>query len=157
MARAVNRLTAVQVKSLPAGRHADGQGLYLLVRPEGGAWWVVRYKRAGKARDAGIGPARGPDAVALAEARNRRNALWTMHRGGLDPLTEKAAAAARAAAEAQDRRARLVTFKAAAESYIAAHEAGWRNTVHKRQWRTTLETYAYPHMGALPVAEVGTP
>ena len=157
MARPINLLTAIAVRTLGPGRHADGRGLYLLARPDGGASWVCRYKQAGKARDAGLGAARGPDAVGLAEARSRRETLWTMHKGGLDPLAEKAAAKARAAAEAQDQRARAVTFKAAAEAYIAAKEAGWSNIKHKAQWRATLETYAYPHFGAMPVAEVGTP
>ena len=157
MARPFNRLTAVQARTIGPGRHADGKGLYLLVKPEGGASWVVRYKQAGRQRDAGLGAARGGDAVSLADARIRRDALWTMHRGGIDPLAEKAAAKARAAADAQDQRARAVTFQGAAEAYIAANEAGWSNIKHKAQWRATLETYAYPHMGALPVAEVGTP
>ena len=157
MARPINLLTAVQVRTLGPGRHADGKGLYLLVKAEGGASWVCRYKQAGKARDAGLGAARGAEAVPLAEARTRRDTLWTMHRGGVDPLAEKAAAKARAAAEAQDQRARAVTFQAAAEAYILANEAAWSNIKHKAQWRTTLAAYAYPHFGALPVAEVGTP
>src|SRR5262245_54976068 len=137
----INRLTAVQVKSLGIGRHADGRGLYLLVRQGGGAWWVLRYrqKRDGKwrFREAGLGPARGGDALSLAEARTRAESLWRMHRGGLDPLAEKAAAAARAAAEQQDRKAREVTFCAAAESYMAAHAVRWKNKQHRWQWTTT--------------------
>lgn len=157
MARPINLLTAVQVRTLGPGRHADGKGLYLLIKEAGGASWVVRYKQAGKQRDAGLGAARGGDAVSLSEARTRRDALWTMHRGGVDPLAEKAAAKARAAAEAQDKRARAVTFQGAAEAYILANQAGWANIKHAAQWRATLTAYAYPHFGALPVAEVGTP
>ncbi len=157
IARPINLLTAVQVRTLRPGRHADGKGLYLLVKAEGGASWVCRYKQAGKARDAGLGAARGAEAVPLGEARTRRDTIWTMHRGGIDPLADKAATKARAAAEAQDQRARAVTFQAAAEAYILANEAGWSNIKHKAQWRATLTAYAYPLLGALPVAEVGTP
>lgn len=42
---------------------------------------------------------------------------------------------------------KLKTFKECAEAYIAAHEAGWRNT---------LATYAYPTLGELPVAAIDT-
>jgi hypothetical protein len=63
MARPINLLTAVQVRTLGPGRHADGKGLYLLIKEAGGASWVVRYKQAGKQRDAGLGAARGGDAV----------------------------------------------------------------------------------------------
>ena len=157
MALPFNRLTAVQVKTLSPGRHADGRGLYLLVRPGGGAWWTLRYKRAGKVREAGIGPARGGDALTLAEARAKADGIWRMHKGGLDPLAEKKAAAARVAAEAQDRQARAVTFRAAAEAHIQAFQAEWKNAKHRWQWSATLQTFVYPHMGALPVGEVDTP
>jgi integrase len=43
-----------------------------------------------------------------------------------------------------------------AAAYIDANEAGWRNEKHRGQWRSTLETYAYPYMGELPVSEVST-
>ena len=149
-------LTTVQVRTLGPGRYADGRGLYLLVRPNG-AWWVLRYKRSGKAREAGLGPARGRDAVTLAEARDKAATFWKLHRDGLDPLAEKEAAAVRAAAEAQDRKGRATTFRKAAEDYLRRHEADWSNYVHRRQWRTTLETYVYPHIGSLSVADVSTP
>jgi hypothetical protein len=44
-----------------------------------------------------------------------------------------------------------VTFKQCAESYIAANRAGWHYPKHTAQWEATLETYAYPVIGALPV------
>ena len=157
LALSFNRLTSIQVKVLPSGRHADGRGLYLLVRPAGGAWWVLRYKRDGRVREAGIGPARGGDALTLAEARVKADGIWRMHKGGLDPLAEKAEAKARAVADAQDRKARMVSFRAAAEAYMAAHEAGWKNPKHRAQWAVTLKTYVYAHMGELPVGEVDTP
>ena len=43
-----------------------------------------------------------------------------------------------------------------AERYLAAHSDTWRNPKHRAQWRNTLETYAHPHMGNLPVGELGT-
>jgi integrase len=48
-------------------------------------------------------------------------------------------------------------FRECAESYIAAHEAGWRNATHRQQWRNTLETYVYPVIGKLPVQDIDTP
>ena len=39
---------------------------------------------------------------------------------------------------------------------MAAREAGWGNAEHRRQWVTTLETYAYPTLGALPVPAIDT-
>jgi integrase len=154
-------LTVVQVKKLATGRYADGRGLYLLVREGGGAWWVLRYrqKRGGKwrTREAGVGPARGADAITLAEARTKAEGIWIMHKSGLDPLAEKAAAAARALAEEQDRRAREVTFAAAAETYITAHGKSWKSPLHLQQWERSLKAFVYPYFGALPVSAVDTP
>jgi integrase len=36
------------------------------------------------------------------------------------------------------------------------HCKGWRNGKHRQQWANTLETYAYPVIGDLPVAAVDT-
>jgi hypothetical protein len=52
--------------------------------------------------------------------------------------------------------AKAMTFKQCAESYIAAHRAGWRNAKHAAQWDATLATYAHPAIGALPVQAIDT-
>ena len=44
-----------------------------------------------------------------------------------------------------------LTFKACATQYIEAHKAGWKNAKHAAQWESTLETYAHPVFGSLPV------
>jgi integrase len=49
-----------------------------------------------------------------------------------------------------------MTFYEASERYIADHIAGWRNGNHAAQWRATLETYAYPILGRIPVKEIST-
>jgi integrase len=72
---------------------------------------------------------------------------------GGDPLAERAAAEAERRARAT-RAAEAITFRAAATAFLAAHEAGWRNAKHRRQWGATLATYAFPAFGDLPVGEV---
>src|SRR5258707_15813935 len=47
-----------------------------------------------------------------------------------------------------------MTFKACAEAYMAAHQAGWRNPKHRAQWTATLNTYVYSQFGDLPVQAV---
>jgi integrase len=41
-----------------------------------------------------------------------------------------------------------------ADAYIVAHEASWRNAKHRQQWRNTVDTYAAPILGKMPVAQV---
>jgi integrase len=92
------------------------------------------------------------DVFPLAEARIR--ALEARHsvKSGIDPLAAKQAAALAATIDA----AKGVTFRQCAEKYIAAHSPSWKSAVHRKQWSSTLETYAYPQMGELPVSEINT-
>ena len=50
--------------------------------------------------------------------------------------------------------AHSVTFEKAAEQYIEANKAGWRNAKHGAQWTATLKRYAYPVFGNSAVADV---
>jgi integrase len=74
----------------------------------------------------------------------------------VDPLEQRDTDAKAAAADAQRAKVKAITFKDVAEKYMDAHEAGLSNAKHKTQWRNTMSSYAYPVMGALPVAEVET-
>ena len=142
------RLTALSVKSLQPGRHLDGRGLYLVVGASGAARsWIYRYRADGRLRDYGVGSAAD---VSLKEARETADTLRRLRREGADPIATKRAKVARR--KMQD--AKLITFRQAAEEYITAHQAGWRNAKHGDQWRNTLKTYAYPTIGATAVGEV---
>ncbi len=46
------------------------------------------------------------------------------------------------------------TFRAVAEALIASKAHEWRHAKHRAQWRSTLEAYAFPVLGRLPVAEI---
>lgn len=151
MARECDRLTAVQVRQeRKPGRHADGGGLYLFVKPDGRRTWVFRYtdRRTGKQRDMGIGNAVD---VTLAHARKRAHEARLLLLDHGDPIEARGARAEAARIE----RANRLTFAQCAEQYIAAHRAGWRNAKHAEQWTATLETYGKP-INPLPVADIDT-
>jgi integrase len=149
-------LSAAKVRTAQPGRYGDGNGLYLLVRDNGTAFWLFRYVMAGRMREAGLGRARGTNSVSLADARAAAAPLYRLVKNGVDPLEQRKVEADAARAAAQAEQARAVTFKTAAGYCIDAHEAGWRNTKHAAQWRSTLATYVFPVMGDLPVGKVGT-
>ncbi|WP_414713857.1 Arm DNA-binding domain-containing protein [Sphingomonas sp.] len=50
------QLTALSVRNAKPGRHADGRGLYLLVKPTGARSWPLRVQVDGKRRDVGFDP-----------------------------------------------------------------------------------------------------
>jgi integrase len=144
------KLSAVRVKSLKTpGRYGDGRGLYLQVRAADQRSWLFRYTLHGKHHWMGLGHA---DDVTLAEAREKARDMRRLLLDGIDPLEHKKEKRVRAAADA----GKLVTFKEAAEKYIAKFEATWRNPKHRQQWKNTLETYAYPVFGAWAAGAVDT-
>ena len=103
----------------------------------------------GVARKAGMGAV---NTVPLAEARKRAAAWRLKVHDGIDPIDERRATRGRQKVEA----AKAVSFRQAAERYIAAHCAGWRNAKHAGR-SSTLATFAYPVIGDLPVQAIDTP
>jgi integrase len=152
MPRRAKGLSAAKVAKAGPGRYGDGAGLYLLVRTPEAKYWIFRYVKAGRVREMGLGPASGRAAVSLADARKKARIFHDIHRDGRDPLEERNAGRALQAAEA----AKAVSFSEAANRYIDAHHAGWRNAKHAAQWRSTLVTYVEPVFGPLPVNQIDT-
>ena len=150
-----NALTPLAVKNAKPGRHADGSGLHLLVKPTGARSWVYRFMLNGKSRDVGLGTA-GPGGMSLADARDAAAVLRLKVKAGTDPLAERERDAAQALATAQAAKVAGTTFKDVAATYMAANEGSWRNPKHRQQWGNTLATYVYPVVGDLPVADVDT-
>lgn len=156
MPKRATRLTAVGVANAPPGKKFDGDGLILDVQSATVAYWLYRFTMAGRTREAGLGRARGPNSVSLAQARAKGAELRARVKNGIDPLAQREAAAAEARAAAQAEKTRAITFRAVARFYLDAHDAKWRSPKHGEQWRRTLESFVMPHMGDLPVANVGT-
>ena len=145
-----NRLTAKRIAKLnKPGRYPDGYGLLLQITPRGSRSWLLRFERGGRERWLGLGPLH---TVSLKEARERAKAARLQLLDGIDPID------ARRGQHNQKRivQATSVTFKQAAERFLAAHEGAWRNEMHRRQWHTTLATYAFPVLGNLPVSSIDT-
>lgn len=131
------------------GRHTDGDGLHLYVRPSGPATWVLRFRLHGRQRDFGLG---GYPEVGLAEARAKARDARQLIAQGLDPMRERQRAGQRAREAASGER----SFRAATEAFVAAKGHGWRSAKHAAQWQRSVELHAYPTFGAWPVTEVDT-
>ncbi|MGH7046817.1 MAG: tyrosine-type recombinase/integrase [Stellaceae bacterium] len=148
MARVFKRLTARAAETAKKpGLLADGGGLYLHVSPGGAKSWIFRWKRDGRLRDMGLGPL---STFGLAAARDKATECRRLVYDGVDPIEERRAKRLVAKIDT----AKVMTFRQAAEAYIRAHSAGWRNPKHAAQWPATLGTYVYPVMGELPVQAV---
>lgn len=136
------KLKANQIgKAKKPGMLHDGGGLYLSTSKTLSQSWIYRYRKHGKLRDVGLGSTQD---VSLADARDLAETARKAVKLGRDP---KAAISGGGGP---------MTFKKAAEAYIAAHSPGWKNEKHKSQWENTLEQYAYPKIGELDVAAIDT-
>jgi integrase len=145
-----NKLSTSFVKRhTKKGRYGDGEGLWLSISTSGSKSWVFQYTVRGKERQYGMGSL---SALPLANARIEASRLRIQVKGGLDPIAERAKS--RRAAIVDD--AKRVTFKEAAADYIDAHASGWKNAKSKDQWTASLETYAYPTIGNVDVADIDT-
>ncbi|MCY4470739.1 MAG: tyrosine-type recombinase/integrase [Thiotrichales bacterium] len=132
-----NKLSSAFVaKTKKAGRHADGNGLYLHVEPSGSRRWVQRLVIRGKRRELGLG---GYPLVTLAEARTVAIENRKMARAGGDPLAAKRVATG------------IPTFAEATARVFELRRPGWRSARHAEQWIGSLNEYAMPKLGAFPV------
>ena len=153
MAREVEKLSAIEVtKTRKPGYHSDGEGLYLQVSGTGAKSWIFRYRLTGRAREMGLGTLR---TFSLAEARKRAKAAHQLLADGIDPI-EQRAAEQRATAATAHATSRVPTFGKAADLYIETHESSWKNAKHLYQWHHTIDSFAKPIIGALPVNAIDT-
>ncbi len=149
-ARTLHRLSPRRIDTeLKKGRYADGGGLYLQVRSQGTKSWIFRFTLGGKARQMGLGAI---NTISLPEARDAALKCRKLLHEGIDPI--EARNRERASKRLQDELA--MTFKECAEKYINSHKAGWKNSKHASQWTSTLETYAFPVIGPIPVQDIDT-
>tara|TARA_R110002072_G_scaffold92563_1_gene205942 strand:+ start:332 stop:1567 length:1236 start_codon:yes stop_codon:yes gene_type:complete len=150
----VSKLNPKKIENLTTpGTYEDGNGLRLVVKPNGSKSWVLRFQLNKKRREMGLG--RFPD-VSLKKARvdaaTQRGLLLKRR----DPLTERNLAVAAKQKAERETEAKSYTFKMAAADYIASHRAGWKNAKHAQQWANTLETYAEPFLGNIPPNDITT-
>jgi integrase len=145
------KLTAMKVKRAKPGTYVDGDGLLLVVRhrskdPEAppSRQWVCRLQFQGRRYDIGLGSAKDVD---LADARTEAAKLRRIARSGTDPLQAR-----QSAAEAPP-----PPFREVAAAVHKEHAQTWGNAKHSAQWLATLEAYAYPVLGALPVDRIDSP
>ena len=130
----MGRLTERGVQTAKAGRHGDGDGLFLVVSKTGRKKWVLRYQVAGARKDKGLGPY--PD-VGLKDARTKASADRSLIAKGADPIEER---------RAVQRAAKPIpTFAEVAQKVIADAQAKSTNAKVRYQWERHLgPVYTWP-------------
>jgi integrase len=105
----------------------------------------LRYSDAtGRRREVGLGSAFD---IPLQMARDKALELrQSMRLDGVDPIQAKEAKRLEAQAS--------ITFAEAVTSYLKSRDGTWGNEKHAEQWQSTLDKYAMPMLGGLPVAAI---
>ena len=136
------KLTAKFVENVTeAGKYYDLNGLFLHVRPSGAKKWLQRYTYNGRRREIGLGSAK---LVSVATARKNAHQNLVLVSEGIDPIEDNK----------QDKV--IPKFEEAARSVYEANRPTWRNAKHASQFITTLETYAFPVIGNMPVKDISS-
>ena len=131
----MGKLTVKLVSSLKEpGMFSDTNGLYVRVGPTGGKSWILRTVVHGRRRELGLGSV---SLVTLAEARDMAHKYRKIAREGGDPDTV--------------RKLESLTFGEAAQRVHKNLLPTWRNAKHAATWLSSLQTYAYPHFGRMPL------
>lgn len=150
------RALGVKRKAQQPGFHAVGgvAGLHLLTRANesGGftASWILRATVGKRRRDFGLG---GYPDVTLEQARQGARDFRDSISAGRDPLAEINAAKEEMLAV----EARRLTFEDAAMQCHAARSQEFKSARHQTNWFRSLEIYAIPKLGDLPVSQIVAP
>ena len=151
MPRKAKELAAYQVKRLSKkpGFWAVGgvAGLHLHVSDTPAASWILRATVGDRRRDIGLG---GYPDVTLGTARDSAREAREQIRQGIDPVAARREA--RDALKAEQ--AKRLTFGEAASACFKVRSREFRNAKHTAQWKATIDRYASPVIGSLPVDQV---
>lgn len=137
----------------------DGDGLYLLIRPDGKKWWRLDYTHEGKRKTLSLGTY--PD-TGLALARTKAAKERELVAAGIDPSeARKATKTQRAAVQETERRLAegiplADSFEAIAREWFEKFSPQWVAS-HADKIIRRLERDIFPWLGARPIAEIKAP
>ncbi len=126
---------------------ADEKGLYLLVNPNGGKFWKLKYRFAGKEKKLSLGAF--PD-VGLADARLSRDEARSNLRNGVDPSLLKKSKKRSAVLDSKN------SFSAISYEWHTKSSHKWTPD-HGRRILDCLEKDIFPWLGSRTITEITAP
>lgn len=144
MARELNRLSAVKVKTAAPGKYADGGGLWFFKRPDGGGQWILRVTVHGCRHEMGLGSL--PD-VSLAQARQEAAKWRSVAHSGTNPLRERAR-------QRREAERNMHLLKDLADDAFKARKAELKGDGDDGRWFSPLALHVIPKLGKTPIAEI---
>ncbi len=144
-------LSDVKVRNAKPGEKqkklSDNDGMYLLVTPNGGKCWRLKYRYSGREKVLALGTY--PE-ISLSNARQRREDARKLLANGIDPgAIKKAQKASRADIDAN-------SFEVVAREWHKKFEEAWSQS-HAHVTITRLERDIFPWIGKRPISEIEPP
>ncbi|MGH8041716.1 MAG: tyrosine-type recombinase/integrase [Rudaea sp.] len=122
---------------------SDGDGMYLLLNPNGSRWWRFDYRFGGKRKTLSFGTY--PD-TSLRLARERRDDARKLLANGIDPSAKRQA----------EKIACADTFEGLAREWFAKFAPGWAKG-HADKVIRRLERDLFPWIGNRPIISIEPP
>ncbi len=123
----------------------DGEGMFLLLNPNGSRWWRFNYRIGGKHKQISFGVY--PE-VTLKEAREKRDEARKMLRDGIDPSQAKKAQ--------KDSASGANSFESIAREWFSKFSPTWTPSHGERILRR-MERDIFPWIGKRPIGEIKAP
>ena len=144
-------LTEIQLKNAEIRtkpyKLADGGGLFLLIKPNGGKYWRYKYRVHGKEKILALGVY--PE-VKLADARKKHMNARKQLDDGIDPSGAKAESKRLGKLNSAN------SFEAIAMEWIDSRTHGWTENYVEKITRQ-LSRHAFPLLGSKPVKDISAP
>ncbi len=153
MPKKTKELSATEVKGLKKpGRHAVGfiPGLLIVVKDSGSKSWILRTLVGGQRRSIGLG---GYPGVSLAQAREKAREMKEIIQQGVDPVAKRR----ENRISLKKEQAKRMTFAEAAQFCHDKKAPEFKSDKHSRQWISSVNRYALPLIGNIPVADIDLP
>jgi len=143
-----DKLTELGIKKSKSGikekKLFDGQGLYLLLHPNGSKYWRIKYRFLGKEKVLALGV--WPN-ISLTAARKMRNEAKIILNSGQDPNVVKNNILLNKQVD------QLNTFKAVADEWLLTKEQEWKQN-NFQDVKRAIENHLYPDLGQRPLSEI---
>ena len=121
----------------------DGQGLFLLIHPNGSKYWRCNYRFAGKSKTEAFGVY---PLITLAQARDKRHELRKAVAEGIDPAAERQEKKLEASGH--------MLFETVARAWHKSNQK-W-NPDHSVKVLRSLETHVFPSLGVRDIRDLKT-
>lgn len=122
----------------------DGQGMHLLINPNGSKYWRLQYRFGGKQKVLALGVY---PMVSLGEARRKRDEAKKLVSDGIDPSEKKKAD--------KIEQSEALTFEAVARDWHTACKRKWSDS-HSERVLKSMEDGLFTAIGKRKISELNT-